>query len=200
MTLILKSSDEIRNGLQMWGKTAKEQDSLLHGLAVQCILHAATHGDCGLVGVMFDEIRDNAKSFKVRYLARWVAQYTPIVFETNKGSKDKVWRLAKEGEEAYKPFAVDAADLNPFYASIPREEPGDLDINAVLKVIKGGLGTLRKAIADGRYKGDIDEAGKFISRIETALTLGTHIASAEANKADNAAEIEVNEAPQEAVA
>lgn len=172
--------DEIKSQLGMWAKTAKEQDLILHTLAVQTLLHAEKHGDCSLVGFMFDNL---PASFKVRYLNRWVNQYSPVVYGNSKKGESKVWRLATKDEEAFKAFDIEGALANPFFNAIPKETPEDLTMGAIVAQIKRNVTTLRKAITEGKYKGNTESALKFIGKLEPAIELGNSVALADANDA-----------------
>lgn len=148
-TMKLLTSEKIKEAIQNIGKKGKALADLIHGTAVQTIMHAQKHGDATLADELVQTLRGSMPGYVWQGLVLWYRKNSPIAWDA-----EGLVYLLKADEKGYKPFNPEEADAHP--AAEAREVSARTDtkiepfsIALIKKRIAGMATQLEKAQADG---------------------------------------------------
>lgn len=124
----------LRNGAKL--------QTLVHDTAIQCLLHAETHGDARPMNALRKAM---PPAMRIKGFEEWVKMFSPIRWNAE-GSVS----LAKPDAKGYMPFNIEAANDTPFWeATEEKVKVTDLSIETVLAMLKRTLKQAQAADADG---------------------------------------------------
>ena len=138
---------------------------LLHNAAIQCLMHAEKHGDVTLMGSLIEGVRtvNGAKAHAyLSGLTAWVRDYSPIYSKGkgNYGQRDK-------GDPLYKPYDLEKAAVNPFWAH--EAMPVGKDNFTIADVIKLVTETPEKRLRSAMSKDGFDIPPAQLAKLWKAL-------------------------------
>lgn len=87
-------------------------DASIHANAVQCLIHAETHGDTSLMRRLLVDIIDAKSGYRRQGLIKWMRAYSPMELV---GDVIKLTGTLPDGTR--KPFDIEGADKTPFAQS-----------------------------------------------------------------------------------
>lgn len=142
------------------GDHYQNADVTLQQAGIQCLAHAAEHGDATLMDRL---VKTLGKRAEARALVLWTKKFSPITWN----AQGEV-SLIKSTLKAYKPFDVEAADAVLIVSFKPTVNPYILDELKLIGYAKGLMAKVTKAEETGEYNGDILRMKTIAQRIVEA--------------------------------
>lgn len=152
-------------------KTATALETRIHTLAVECLEHAQAYGDPSL---MFALVTGLPKGQRVEALVLWNDAFSPIRFVKDETGQRVAAKLLKATAKTYVPFNIEAAKAVSYANFTKENEPKELTLEALMKIVAGLTNRYKKA----------DEAGLVAQGEDYAIQ--AYIASLQAVKAPTA--------------
>lgn len=156
----MRDSKAIKKSIVALGKASKKMDQRIHDLAVECLAHAAEHGNVTLCGLLVAELGGGVRR---QDLITWFGTFGPVNInkKTFEAKKDKSSKVA---------YDVEGATAKPFW-ELTEDTPGRLTTLADIKAVIFSMPNRIKAAAEkGTYIGDAEAD---IAEVETyAAKLG----------------------------
>ncbi len=151
-----------------------------HKLALECLEHAAEHGDATLIDRLIKELEAGAPAARTATLREWVTMFSPIRW----GGKDDAVGLLKKDSPKYVEFNIEGADVTPYYAIGKETRPTVITLESIRKNLIGMLKRVERA-ENGEGKavigeGEDVEAIKSLARSAGLLANGAVAAEAAA--------------------
>lgn len=182
MTKML-SAKVVRSNITTCVTNVKDADKLIHGVAVQCLMHARLppkpgderdptkhgHGDVSLFADLYNGLRGTG--YNRNGLLLWVNEFSPIRVNRAKSVKngETAFSLAKEKVNLdYKPFDIEKAEKTPFNEMQKvqaQQEPKDFGPAQVVASLKAMAKRISTAVEENRWPASIDEAQTYIAEI-----------------------------------
>ena len=156
MTVVFNGLKKLNNAIKSIAKIGLKYDSLIHDTGVQALLHAQA---CGDARPMDQLLKALGKSTRSKAFVLWVEEFSPIRWNGD----GNVGVLAQTNKK-YVPFQIEEAYETPFWA-LTEENPEvkALNLEALLKLIKGFVGKVEKADAEGNV---YDKHGNLKYKVE----------------------------------
>jgi hypothetical protein len=175
--------------IDQWHKSVLSTQTEGHLLAVECLKHAAEHGDVTVLERLVNGLRnrgDGKAHVYVTGLTAWIRTFSPIMVK-----KDGNWGLRSKDSPDYKAFDVVSAEKTPFWTLGPVGIDKLLDAAGVRTSLANELKKVERSLA-GEGK-TWDEQSPF-NAAQVAAALKTAIyafdAALKANPAANSVTVE----------
>lgn len=115
--IVLLAKDAIKAGQDVIRKNLVDLDKLVHENAVQCMLHAETHGDTSLMRRLLVEVIDTKTGYRRQGLINWMRKFSPMEL-----SGDNINLTGKDELGNKRPFRVEEANATPFWSDKDNDE------------------------------------------------------------------------------
>ena len=157
---LMRPADQIRSDIAKLIVVDAGFDITVHNLAVECLEHAATHGDFTLLAQLIGDCKTAGgvtfgKGIRSRRLAliEWTAKFSPLRI-----NGDGVMGKLPDTAKTFTAFDVDAATKTPFYdmgaEAARRSKNNPFDIAVILGRLGSFNGAIDKAVEAGSLNGD----------------------------------------------
>ena len=117
--LVLLDKEVIKSNQDSIRKNLLSLDGDVHSNAVQCMLHAKTHGDTSLFARLLNDILDEKTGYNRRGVIRWMRAFSPMELD---GKKITLTGLDENGKR--RQFDIEKANATPFYTSAELNQQG----------------------------------------------------------------------------
>ena len=135
-------------------RTAQKQLPILRALAVECLEHAATHGDAT---AMLRLIQGLPTSYRVEALVLWIEAFSPVRFGKDENGVRVSVGILKKDAKKYVPFNLTAAKATPFDTFSKENETKPLDYAALERIITAFESRYNKAKEEGKVVAEDDD-------------------------------------------
>ena len=176
MAVKLLAAGKITGLIEAVEKAGTAYQSVLHQALVQCLAHAAEHGDRSLLARLVGgkikskkgEVTENypgvlSKATSPREVRLWVSHNSPLRWDT-----DGAIVVSKTAVEKGQAYTLDEADAQPFWAMPENEKDRarPLTYDNILTVVKGLRKRLEKALDEDRFDGDPVAVRQYLDALE----------------------------------
>lgn len=129
----MKTSAEIKKAIKWIATTGAKLQEKIHETAVECLKHAATHGDATLMDQL---VKALPAGQRVEALVLWTTAFSPIRWEKEDGQRAGV-KLLSAKRKNYVPFDIDGAAAQPYYSFSKENEQKQMTLEQILKMVPG---------------------------------------------------------------
>jgi hypothetical protein len=145
-------------------------DEIVHTAAIQCLAHAAKHGDTTLMDRL---VKGVGKSVRRQALILWIHDFSPIRWNGDGEVGQASAKIKRDGKEVdnpnFRPYDVEKANATPFYDYAPGAErtARPLSFDGLYDVVTGLKGKIARATKQGGagFEGDLEEAKRFADAV-----------------------------------
>lgn len=130
------------------GRSAK-LDRDIHETAVQCLAHAAEHGDVTLCGKLVEAMGNASRKAD---MIQWFSTFGPVRINRNTFDAKQI----KKTDEAYVPYDVETATNKPFWTLFDDKPGRPIGLSDVIGVLFSKRKAATEAHEAGRYVGDFE--------------------------------------------
>lgn len=123
-------------------KASHDNGAAIHSVAVEALTHASEHGDAMPLDRLIKGLHKSARPVALK---AWIETYSPV-----RWNGDGKVGLLKEGAKQYTPFAIEAADLDPYW-----EQKEVVPKPLTLATLKAMAAQMQKKL-DKAAKGDLE--------------------------------------------
>jgi hypothetical protein len=148
MEALMRPADQIRADIAKLITVDAGFDITVHNVAVECLEHAATHGDFTLLAQLIGDCKTAGgvtfgKGVRSRRLAliEWTTKFSPLRI-----NGDGVMGKLPDTSKTFTPFDVDAATKTPFYDLAGEAKRRTTNSPFDIAVILGRIGSFNAAI------------------------------------------------------
>lgn len=147
-SIVILSSGEVGRLMDAIKKDSAELSKRIHDCAVQCLAHAAKHGDTGLMRRLLIDVFTGDDAMRRKGLIAWMTHFSPMYLQGD------VIRLRKRDDAKFVAFDVEGANDLPFWKLEQANEMGAEDVqDEVKKALKAiYAGTIVKGVLDARKR------------------------------------------------
>jgi hypothetical protein len=138
----LMKAKDVKVEIDKVKKSRDEQEALILGCLLQCLAHAAAHGDIRLTDRLKEAL---PRGFFGEGFRQFVYKFSPIRWDESGNIK-----LLKPEDKGYKPFDIQAAIAADFEKIAPRRNEAILDLARLVKLVKGLGDRIDRAHDDGK--------------------------------------------------
>lgn len=104
------SVQDIKDDQDVIRKNLLNLDQSIHANAVQCMIHAETHGDTSLMRRLLVDIIDAKTGYRRQGLINWMRKFSPMELK-----QDTINLSGTDGKGNKRPFLIEEANKTPFW-------------------------------------------------------------------------------------
>ena len=161
----MRTTSQILKSIKAVCSTAAKLEATIHTLAVECLEHAQAHGDPSL---MFALIKGLPTGQRVEALVLWVTAFSPIRFTKDEDGQRIAAKILGQNKKGYTPFNIEAATAVSYANFTKENEPKELTLEALMKLVKNMTSRYNKAEENGLVAdGEGDAIKAYIASLQS---------------------------------